>query len=115
MSPRSTTNFRKPCARNGCTNLVKRSDTQYCSRRCGFMGTRRKIVINEDRASAPKAPSESWWLNSATFYTEARKRFPETGGAQVNRSREFTAGNQAPTFKTRAAELRRSEVDRISA
>jgi hypothetical protein len=30
------------------------------------------------KEKAPATPTTSWWLNTATFYAEARKRFPLT-------------------------------------
>jgi hypothetical protein len=33
-----------------------------------------------------------WWLNPATFYREARERFPEAGAAVSDRSKVYTRG-----------------------
>lgn len=69
--------FTKPCARPTCPNLVRRPDTIYCSRKCGFLSkSRRKITINGLKAEQPKQETVSWWCDGTKFYDEAKKRFP---------------------------------------
>lgn len=64
----------------------------------------------------PKPSAGSWWLtckSQADFYAKARDRFPESGSAVVDRSKEFTGTVIGPSFKTRASRLRREERDRV--
>ena len=69
------------CQRPGCGKPMptRRSSTGllrvYCSRGCAQQRSR-KITINHEQASRPKRESVSWWLETATFYEEARQRFP---------------------------------------
>jgi hypothetical protein len=88
-------NFRKPCARKGCEGIVRRPDSIYCSRRCGFderIAARQRSKVANTRMFAkplPKVKAKpavavqsdgSWWCDYSAFYSEARKRFPEDAG-----------------------------------
>lgn len=61
----------------------------------------------------PKPATYSWWLDADKFYDNARQRFPESGSAVVDRSKEFTGTHPGPTLKQRASRLRREERDRV--
>lgn len=56
--------------------------------------------------------TESWWLDGATFYAEARKRFPETGAAETDRNKVRSWGQMGPALQTRLREVRQQKRDR---
>jgi len=65
----------KPCHREGCQGIVRRADMRFCSRKCSRQPAQKVYrVTNAERMPSP--PASSWWLDTATFYDEARKRFP---------------------------------------
>lgn len=64
-----------PARRNDGTGMKRR----FCCRQCGYHQGQR-IVINGDKANAPKVESAgSWWLEP-DFYAKARLRFPPDAG-----------------------------------
>jgi hypothetical protein len=41
---------------------------------------------------APAPDGSSWWCNPATFYAQAKERFPEAGAAISDRGKVYTGG-----------------------
>ena len=106
---------RRLCARPGCQGVVRKSAskaTRFCSTTCGSKSGNGWMAANgagHGQFLTPKpAPSSggSWWTNADTFYSEARKRHPETGTPLVDRGKAFVGGTEGPSLKTKMNQAR---------
>jgi hypothetical protein len=86
---------RTPCARTGCDGQVRRCESRYCSRKCGFAARvasrQRSKAVNtrlfvkplpkkKPAKAAGATAGDSWWCDSLAFYRNAALRFPADAG-----------------------------------
>lgn len=88
----------RPCARKGCKGTARRNAPVYithCSAKCAS-GWRKPNGIGRSTqpAKVEAQATESWWLNTNTFYDEARKRFPLQPHGLLHRGWGSVAGNR---------------------
>lgn len=95
------------CARSGCNGRPLTAKARYCSARCASGWRKPNGIGHSTRPTKTDMPPKtSWWLKPETFYTEARKRFPEAGTAVVSRGKVRTAGPDAPGTRERLREIK---------
>lgn len=66
------------------------------------------MALGESKPATSTTSRGSWWLNTDTFYAEARKRFPEAGTPVVDRGKVHLYASDAPTLGARMARMRAS-------
>ena len=85
---------RTPCARTGCDGQVRRCESRYCSRKCGFAARvasrQRSKAVNtrlfvkplpkKKPVKAAGATAEDSWWTLPDFYRNAALRFPADAG-----------------------------------
>ncbi len=69
------------------------------------------MALGEAKPSSSETQQRgSWWIGQSreAFAKEARKRYPETGAARVDRGKVMTYGPESATLGSRVSTRRRS-------